>query len=97
MTGAILFDQRPALIIRSDWRGEPRMTSAPKREISYREPIIDIISMAQQAKPKLMGQIEFLRAQLIAMLTVVVTIDSPYSSASGSSSTRANNSGGWLK
>jgi hypothetical protein len=52
--------------------------------------------MAQQANPKLIGQIEFLRAQLIAMLTVVVTIDSPYSSASGSWSTRANNSGGWL-
>jgi hypothetical protein len=34
MTGAILLDTRPAMIIRSLWRGEPRMTSAPKREIS---------------------------------------------------------------
>lgn len=72
MTGAILFDTRPAMIIMSDWRGEPRITSAPKREISKREPIIDIISMAQQAKPKLIGQMEFLRAQLIAQSTVVV-------------------------
>ena len=65
MTGAILFETRPAMIIRSDWRGEPRMTSAPKREMSKREPIIDIISMAQHARPKLMGQMAFLRPQLI--------------------------------
>src|SRR6516164_6985639 len=96
ITGAILFETRPAIIIRSLWRGEPRITSAPKREMSKREPIIDIISIAQHARPKLIGQIEFLRAQLIAMLTVVVTMESPYSSGSGSWSMRANNSGGWL-
>lgn len=77
MTGAILLETRPAMIIKSLCRGDPRITSAPNREISYRDPIIDIISIAQQASPKLMGQIEFFRAQLIAMLTVVVTIDSP--------------------
>jgi hypothetical protein len=54
------------MIIRSLCRGEPRNTSAPKRAISKREALIDIISMAQQARPKVMGQMEFLRAQLTA-------------------------------
>src|SRR5579862_4728694 len=85
------------MIIRSDWRGEPRITSAPNREISKREPIIDIISMAQHARPKLIGQIAFLRPQLIAFPMVVSTMDSPSSSSSGSWSIRANNSGGWLR
>src|SRR5579871_2361431 len=76
ITGAILFDTRPAMIIRSDCRGEPRITSAPKREISKREPIIDIISIAQQASPKDIGHMEFLRAQLIALSKVVVTMPS---------------------
>src|SRR5690349_12742883 len=76
MTGAILFDTRPAMIIRSDCRGDPRNTSAPKRAISYREALIDIISIAQQASPKLIGQIEFLRAQLTALSSVVSTIPS---------------------
>ena len=68
ITGAILFETRPAMIIRSLCRGEPRITSAPKREMSKREAIIDIISMAQQARPKLIGQMEFLRAQLISFV-----------------------------
>src|SRR5215471_11578643 len=71
MTGAILLDTRPAMIIRSDCRGEPRKTSAPKRAMSNREALIDIISMAQQASPKLIGQIEFLRAQFTARSSVV--------------------------
>src|SRR5579863_4556524 len=85
------------MIIRSDWRGEPRITSAPKREMSKREPIIDIISMAQQARPKLIGQMAFLRPQLIALPMVVNTMDSSSSSSSGSRSMRANSSGGWLR
>src|SRR5712691_12527238 len=52
--------------------------------------------MAQQARPKLICQIAFLRAQLMALPRVVITIDSPNSSGTGSSSTRANSSGGWL-
>ena len=56
------------MIIRSDCRGEPRNTSAPKRAISNREALIDIISMAQQARPKVIGQMEFLRAQLIGLI-----------------------------
>jgi hypothetical protein len=34
--------------------------------MSYLEPPIDIISMAQHAKPKVIGQMEFFRTQLIA-------------------------------
>ncbi len=72
MTGAILLLTRPAMIIRSLWRGEPRKTSAPKRARSKREAPVDIISIAQQAKPKVMGQMEVLRAQLMALSSVVV-------------------------
>src|SRR3990167_1591270 len=67
MTGAIFCDTRPATIIRSDWRGEPRKTSAPKRAMSKRLALIDIISMAQQARPKLIGQIDDFRAQFTAL------------------------------
>src|ERR1039458_1334216 len=59
------------MIIRSDCRGEPRKTSAPKREMSKRDALMDIISMAQQARPKVIGQMEDLRAQLTAMSSVV--------------------------
>mgnify|MGYP006997611474 CR=1 FL=1 len=34
IAGAIFRESRPATIIRSDWRGEPRNTSAPKRAMS---------------------------------------------------------------
>src|SRR5580765_4952112 len=85
------------MIIRSDWRGEPRNTSAPKRAISKREADIDIISMAQQARPNDIGQMEFLRAQLIALPSVVVNM-SPDSrlSSKPASSMRANRSAGPL-
>src|SRR5689334_19096312 len=81
ITGAILFDTRPAMIIRSDCRGDPRNTSAPKRAISYREALIDIISIAQQASPKDIGQIEFLRAQFTALSSVVSRIPSEEAAA----------------
>src|ERR1041384_2973734 len=81
ITGAILLETRPAMIIRSDWRGDPRNTSAPKRAISNRDALIDIISMAQQASPKLIGQIEFLRAQLTALSRLVRTIPSDAAAA----------------
>src|SRR5438477_2056144 len=76
ITGAILLDTRPAMIIRSDCRGDGRKTSAPKRAISKRDAPIDIISIAQQARPKVMGQIEFLRIQLTTLSTVVSTTPS---------------------
>src|SRR5687768_10805395 len=71
-TGAIFRDSRPATIIRSDWRGEPRKTSAPKRAMSNREVLIAIISMAQHARPKVTGQIDDRRAHCTILVTVVV-------------------------
>ncbi len=48
------------------------MTSAPKRDRSFRgEPITVIISIAQQARPKPSGQIAFLRAQFWASSNLV--------------------------
>ena len=38
---------------------------------------MDIISMAQHARPKLIGQMEFLRPQLISLSSVVVSRTSP--------------------
>src|SRR5690349_15539119 len=85
------------MIIRSDWRGEPRNTSAPKRAISNREALMDIISMAQQARPNDMGQMEFARAQLMALSSVVITMPSDAAVRSRYSlSMRANNSAGPL-
>jgi len=78
---AIFWETRPAMIMRSDWRGDPRKTSAPKRAISNREADMDIISMAQQASPKVMGQMEFLRAQFTALSSVVSTIPSDRAAA----------------
>src|SRR5689334_15422999 len=51
-TGAILMEMRPERIRRSAWRGEARKASKPKRAMSSRAPTTDIISMAQQARPK---------------------------------------------
>src|SRR6185312_2911501 len=76
ITGAIFCDTRPAMIIRSDCRGEGRNTSAPKRAISNRAADMDIISIAQQARPKVIGQMEFLRTQLTALSSEVITTPS---------------------
>src|SRR6202451_3557550 len=70
ITGAILFETRPAMIMRSLWRGDGRNTSAPKRAMSKRDAPIDIISIAQQARPNVIGQIEPLRIQLTAESSV---------------------------
>src|SRR6267143_3329015 len=71
MTGAIFCERRPATIIRSAWRGEGRKTSAPKRARSKRAAAMDIISIAQQARPKPSGHMELLRAQFTALSRVV--------------------------
>src|ERR1700685_2015643 len=63
-TGDIFRVTVPATIIRSAWRGDGRNTSAPNRAISKREVVEAIISIAQQARPKVRGQIALLRAQL---------------------------------
>src|SRR6202011_1118816 len=67
ITGAIFCERRPATIIKSAWRGDGRKTSAPKRATSKRAAAMDIISMAQHAKPKPSGQMELLRAQFTAL------------------------------
>lgn len=73
-TGAILRVTVPATIMRSDWRGLGRKTSAPKRAMSKREVLAAIISMAQQARPNVSGQMDDSRAQLNTWSTEVVTI-----------------------
>src|SRR5580658_2174388 len=76
ITGAILLETRPAIMMRSDCRGDGRNTSAPNRAMSNRDAPMLIISIAQQAKPKVMGQMEFLRIQLTALSIVVSTTPS---------------------
>src|ERR1700709_2818843 len=74
--GAILIETRPERISRSAWRGEARKASQPKRAMSRRAPTTDIISIAQQARPKVAGNSELPRAQPTALSSVVVMIRS---------------------
>ena len=62
----------PATIIRSACRGVARNAPAPKRSMSKRLAPAAIISIAQQARPNVIGQMLDWRAQLIACSTVVV-------------------------
>src|ERR671916_371485 len=71
-TGAILRETRPETIITSAWRGLARKTSEPKRARSWRASVVAIISMAQQASPKVAGHREDLRAQLTSESSRVV-------------------------
>src|SRR5512136_1554341 len=64
MVGTIFFVTVPDTIIKSAWRGEGRINSAPKRARSYRPAATQIISMAQQARPNIIGHMERLRPQL---------------------------------
>src|SRR5437868_5165367 len=57
--------------MRSAWRGVARKAPAPKRSRSNRGPLTAIISMAQQARPKVMGHREFLRPQFMAKSRLV--------------------------
>ena len=61
----------PATIIRSLWRGVARNAPAPKRSTSKRAAPKAIISMAQQARPKVIGQMELFLAQFSAKSTLV--------------------------
>src|SRR6266545_401074 len=72
-TGAILIETRPERISMSAWRGEARNASKPKRAMSRRPPTIVIISIAQQASPKVAGNMEFDAAQRAARSSVVVS------------------------
>src|SRR6516162_6318970 len=69
---AILKLTVPATIIRSACRGVARKAPAPKRSMSYRDAPVAIISMAQQARPKVIGHMLDSRAQLIACSSDVV-------------------------
>src|SRR4051812_9969572 len=69
--GAIFLQTVPATIITSAWRGEARKMM-PKRSRSLRAAPVAIISMAQQARPKLIGQSDEERAQLNNFSSVVV-------------------------
>src|SRR6185369_15259553 len=73
-TGAILRETRPETIITSACRGEARKTSEPNRARSLRPLVAFIISIAQHARPKVAGQSEDLRAQLINESRLVVKI-----------------------
>src|SRR5258706_7617527 len=75
----------PATIIKSACRGDGRNTSAPNRATSNRAAAIDIISIAQHAKPNPSGQIELLRAQFTALSKVVKMIPSSSSNLPKSS------------
>src|SRR5258706_9058442 len=74
--GAILMVTVPETIMRSEWRGEAHGTM-PKRSTSKREAKVAIISIAQQARPKVTGQMDELRAQLKIFSVEVVTIHPP--------------------
>src|SRR5580704_7261001 len=65
-TGSIFITTRPATINRSHCRGLNRMTSAPKRAMSYREEAVAITSMPQQAVANGIGQRLLERAQFAA-------------------------------
>ena len=65
-TGIIFSVTRPPTIMRSAWRGEKRITSAPKRDMSKRDESVDIISIEQHAVPNTYGQRLCLRAVRIA-------------------------------
>src|SRR5262245_34561298 len=69
---AILNVTVPATIIRSAWRGVARNAPAPKRSMSNRLAPAAIISMAQHARPNVIGQILACRAQFIDCSSVVV-------------------------
>ena len=71
----------PETINTSLWRGEKRMTSIPKREMSKRLEAVAISSIAQQAKPIGIGHNEFFRIQLMAASTrVTITLPSIFES-----------------
>src|SRR5437763_6121662 len=75
---AILKLTVPATIIRSAWRGVARKAPAPKRSMSKRLAPVAIISIAQHARPNVIGHSDDSRAQLIACSSDVVMTDSSF-------------------
>src|SRR5256885_3592605 len=96
MTGAIFNVGVPATIIKSAWRGLGRKTPAPKRSMSKRDAPVAIISIAQQASPKVIGQSADLRAQLKTKSTVVVMMPLEDSITSSLSLAIKHPSGFWI-
>src|SRR6185369_8276001 len=74
ITGAILRVTVPAIIMRSACRGEARKTPAPNRSMSYRDDTVAIISMAQQARPNVIGNKADFRDQFTSASRLVVRI-----------------------
>src|SRR5204863_9175116 len=75
----------PLTIIKSDCRGLGLKTPAPNRSMSKRDAPVAIISIAQQARPNVIGQSADFRDQLQTKSTVVVMMpldDSTISSLS---------------
>src|SRR5919109_4356891 len=70
--GAIFKVTVPATSMRSYCLGLGRKMPAPNRSISKRDAPVAIISMAQQARPNVIGHKADLRAQLKTKSTVVV-------------------------
>src|ERR1044072_6917178 len=70
--GAIFKVTVPAMMIKSDCRGLGRKIPAPNRSMSKRDAPVAIISIAQQARPNVIGHKADLRAQLMSESTVVV-------------------------
>src|SRR5665647_1965551 len=76
MTGNIFLVTVPAIMIQSACRGDARKIM-PKRSRSKRAAPVAIISIAQQAKPKVIGQRERDRDQLTNLSSEVVMTLSP--------------------
>src|SRR5205085_4867380 len=93
-TGAILRETRPETIITSAWRGLARKTSEPKRARSWRASVVAIISMAQQASPKVAGHKLDLRAQLTRESSRVVMMSG---SASAMTLSKPIQTSSWLR
>src|SRR5437867_2431979 len=73
-TGAIFRETRPDTIITSACLGLARNVSAPNLERSFRDDTVFIISIAQQARPKVAGQRLDFRAQLTTASSLTVTM-----------------------
>src|SRR3954453_19068903 len=71
ITGSIFLVTVPAMMMQSDWRGGGRKM-IPKRSRSCLAAPVAIISIAQQARPKVIGQMEDFRAQLTRLSREVV-------------------------
>src|SRR4030067_934916 len=97
MAGIIFLTTVPAMMITSAWRGEARKASMPKRAMSQRLAAVQIISMAQQASPKVAGQRLLLRPQSTSFSRVVVRTLYPRCSSIPIQCSLAGESGGKLR